>query len=390
MLAHGDSAGETAMSGNTSAASLRQLDRALAALRTMGLHTTALDAAPTAALVAAIAALDQDDADLVARALAAVPVFNDVVRECVGAVRLAERYRVIGVAFDSIRNDAATMVRQVDDGRIDTFERLANIWMKATRGDIPERFALIREEYVELAGDTQDCVEREQIVISAYRDFRASLLDAQALGLLVLQRADAALREAKTALQDAASAIDTPVNDDPAAIAQLELARELSLRALQDEGRRQLIARDLAESLTAARNATDVIAARLMQLADCVQRVQAQAATFFGTHEPVFTALSASFSGMHGLRPAVSTADPAAAQIAGAGAQRTILRAASVKSVAASVHGFQRKLLEVVGELCAWTDSSRREIDAALDDHKRRLAALSVAAAALPRAQAGS
>lgn len=376
------------MSANTSSASLRQLDRALAALRTMGLHTTALDDAHTAALVTAIGVLGSDDAALVARTLAAAPVFNDVVRECVGATRLAERYREIGAAFDSIRDDAATMVRQVEDGRIDTFERLANIWMKATRGDIPERFARIRADYAELAGDTQDCIEREQIVITAYREFRAALQDAQSLGLHVLERADAVLRVAKAALQDAAAAIDAQITDDRVAIAELELARDLSLRALQDEGRRQLIARDLAESLTAARNASDVIAARLMQLADGVQRMHAQSTTFFGTHEPVFTALSASFSGMHGLHHAAAPGDSDASQAITEAAPGPNLRAASVKSVVASVRSFQRKLIEVIDELRAWTDGNRREIDGALDEHKRRMAALAVAAAALPRTPA--
>ena len=46
---------------------------------------------------------------------------------------LGERYDEITNAFNSIRDDAKSMVYQVEDGRIDTFERISNMWMKATR-----------------------------------------------------------------------------------------------------------------------------------------------------------------------------------------------------------------------------------------------------------------
>ena len=61
-------------------------------------------------------------------------------------MQLGERYAKITDGFNSIRDDAKSMVEQVEDGRIDTFERLANVWQKATRGDIAGRFDKIKRD----------------------------------------------------------------------------------------------------------------------------------------------------------------------------------------------------------------------------------------------------
>jgi hypothetical protein len=58
------------------------------------------------------------------------------VREQVQAMEIGTRYERIVNDFNSIRDDAKAMVDQVEDGKISTFERLANVWMKVTRGDI--------------------------------------------------------------------------------------------------------------------------------------------------------------------------------------------------------------------------------------------------------------
>ena len=57
------------------------------------------------------------------------------------------------------------MVEQVEDGRIDTFERLANVWQKATRGDIAGRFDKIKKTYLEVVKDSKDQIEREQLIL---------------------------------------------------------------------------------------------------------------------------------------------------------------------------------------------------------------------------------
>jgi hypothetical protein len=40
------------------------------------------------------------------------------------------------------------MIEQIEDGRIDTWERLSNVWQKATRGDIASRFDKVKKVYL--------------------------------------------------------------------------------------------------------------------------------------------------------------------------------------------------------------------------------------------------
>ena len=67
---------------------------------------------------------------------------------------IGERYEEITNAFNSIREDAKSMVEQIEDGRIDTFERISNVWMKVTRGDIASRFDKIKETYLDVTAST--------------------------------------------------------------------------------------------------------------------------------------------------------------------------------------------------------------------------------------------
>jgi hypothetical protein len=87
-------------------------------------------------------------------------------------MQVGERYEDIINAFNSIRDDAKKMVDQLDDGKIDTLERMGNFWMKVTRGDIPSRFRKIRDTFYEVATDSKDQIERERTILEAYRDFR--------------------------------------------------------------------------------------------------------------------------------------------------------------------------------------------------------------------------
>ncbi len=130
---------------------MRYLDRALGALRDLGLPLPepAAEESPITALLSRIGDLDQDRIVLIARVLNQATTFNEVVREQIRAMEIGDRYRQITEAFNSIRDDAREMVRQVEDGRISTFERLSNVWQKATRGDIADRFRRAGLEDVE-------------------------------------------------------------------------------------------------------------------------------------------------------------------------------------------------------------------------------------------------
>ncbi len=382
---------------------LKQLDKALSGLRRIGLlpADSKSEEAPVVALIDKIAHLDPDRTLAIARTLAQASLFNQVVRENIDAMRIGERYKAITQGFDSIRDDAKRMVQQVEDGRIDTFERLSNIWMKVTRGDIPSRFQKIKDVYLEVAADSRDQIQREQVILEAYRDFRVALKESQVLAFEVLKKAEEALERAKIELNAAADALATATTEDRVELSALELERDRKLRALQDEDKRYQIAKDLAENLSIAYNTSDVIMARLMQITDAKERVYSQAVTFFGTNETVFTALSASFTGMHGLHESTQTLEAMkeginksletlaevgdkvqeAAVRAGYG---PTIRAESVKKLVDAVISFQEKSQQIIEEMRDLAAKNEVEVRQAVEDGRRRLVQLAQQAQSLP------
>ena len=65
---------------------LQQLDKALAALRSLGLMQERPEEAPIAALIERIADLDRDSTLAIARTLSQATLFNEVVREQIGGM----------------------------------------------------------------------------------------------------------------------------------------------------------------------------------------------------------------------------------------------------------------------------------------------------------------
>lgn len=379
---------------------MRYLDKALNSLRDLGLVPEKTDEAPIVALLNAVSDLDEDKVVAIARTLSQASLFNSVVREQIGDMRVGDRYQAITEAFDSIREDAKSMVSQVEDGEVDTFERLANIWMKVTRGDIPSRFNDIKDTYLEVAADSKDQIEREQIILEAYKDFRGALKESEVLAIQVLKKAEGALATRKAALAKASAAIEHFSQDDREAKAKLELARDQRLRELQDEDKRYQIAKDLADNLTVSYNTTEVVMARLNQTTSAKERVYAQAVSFFGTNETVLTALSASFTGLHGLNESTKTLDAMKDGIEksleslgeiGEKVQEEALRAGygptiraeAVRKLVDSVVAYQERSRSIIEEMRAAATANAKEIQDSVEAGKARLTALAQQAAAL-------
>src|SRR5690349_13103656 len=154
---------------------IQYLDKAMTRLRDLGLVPEKPEEAPIIALLNRVSDLDEDKVVAIARTLSQASLFNQVVREQVTAMQISDRYSKITDAFNSIRDDAKTMVDQLEDGKINTWERLQNVWQKATRGDIAGRFDKIKKTYLEVAKDTNDQIEREHLILTAYQDFRGAL-----------------------------------------------------------------------------------------------------------------------------------------------------------------------------------------------------------------------
>jgi hypothetical protein len=193
---------------------IQYLDKAMTRLRDLGLVPEKTEEAPIVALLNRVSDLDEDKVVAIARTLSQSSLFNQVVREQIAAMELGERYAKVTDAFNSIRDDAKSMVEQIEDGRIDTWERLQNMWAKATRGDIAGRFEKIKKTYLDVAKDSKDQIEREQVILQAYLDFRGALKEAEVLALQVLKTAEKELKARQADLEKAMQAVEKAKPDD--------------------------------------------------------------------------------------------------------------------------------------------------------------------------------
>lgn len=386
---------------------LQYLDKAMGRLRDLGLlpEDTRSEEAPIVALLSEIGDLDEERVVAITRTLAQASTFNDVVREQVAAMEIGTRYERITDAFDSIRDDAKSMVDQIEDGELTTFERLANVWMKVTRGDIASRFEKIKESYLEVTASVGDQIRRERTILEAYRDFRGALKQAEVLAFEVLAKAEAELEAARGRVDAAMQEVDAYSGEDAAARARLELARDERVRELQADEKRYQIAKDLADNLTIGYNTSEVVMARLMQTNTAKERVRAQAISFFSTNETVLAALTASFTGLFGLhestrtigamKEGVSQSLETLSEIGGriqeealkAGYGPTV-RADAVKKLVDSVVAYQERSREIIAEMRQQATANAAEIRDAVEDGKRRLARLAREGAALSDAHA--
>jgi hypothetical protein len=380
---------------------MQYLDKATATLRDLGVVPAKVEDAPINALLQKITDLDQDRIAVIARTLGQASVFNEVVREQTQAMEIGERYRQIAEAFNSIRDDAKTMVDQIADAKIDLLERVTNVWMKISRGDIADRFDKIKANYLDVTRSTKDQIERESIILDAYRDFRGALKQAEVMALEVLRMAEKKLEAAKAELAKASEAVSAFKGTEPAERAKLELIRDEHLRRTQDEEKRYQIAKDLSDNLTIGYNTSEVIMARLLQTTNAKERVYAQAVTFFSTNDSVLTALKASFTGMFGLHESTQTlevmkegmskslevlaeiGDQVGEAAVRAGYGPTI-RADAVKKLVDSVVTFQERSLEIVNEMRKLSTQNSAEIRDAVEDGKRRIARLVAQGEAMP------
>lgn len=363
-------------------------------------------AAPIVALLEQISDLDPDKVAAIARTLDQASVFNDVVREQISGVTIGERYEGITTAFNSIRDDAKSLVDQYADGKISTLERVSNVWMKMTRGDIADRFGKIKDLYLEVQDESANQIERERNILEAYLDFRGAMKQSEVLALDVEKTAKGKIEAARSAVDEAVASVAAYAGEDAAERATLELARDERLRELQNEDKRYQIAKDLADNITIGYNTSEVIMARLVQITTAKERVYAQSVSFFSTNEVVLTALTASFTGMHGLHESTQTLEAmkegvnqsleVLAEI-GDQVQEAAVRAgygptvsaASVKMLVDSVVNYQERAQTIIAEMRDLSTKNSQEVREAVEDGKRRLTKLvndGAALALIPRA----
>jgi hypothetical protein len=384
----------------TNLPALQYLDRALETVQDMGLKPEKSGEDPIGALLDQITELDKDKVTIIARTLAEASTFNEIVRNEIAGMKIGERYDDVVDQFNSIRDDAKMLVDQLEDGKLSTWERANNIWMKVARGDVATRFDDIQKTYLDVAADSKDQIKREQRILSAYQDYRGAYKQAQILALDILKSAEARLGATQKALTQASDAVANFAGSEPAERAKLEFTRDVKLRDLQEEEKRYQIAKDLADNLTVGYNTSEIIMTRLLQTTNAKERVYQQAITFFSTNEAVLTALKASFTGLFGLHESTQTleamkkgvsdsletisdvGDKVQIEAIKAGYGPTV-RADAVKKLVDSVVSFQERSREIINEMRALATRNSEEIRDAVEDGKRRMSKLAADVAAL-------
>jgi len=379
---------------NTVSSPIQYLDKAMNGLHDLGLLPQETgEEAPVIALLNQISEIDEERVVAITRTLSQASLFNDVVREQVQAMDIGTRYEDIVDAFDSIRDDSRKMVEQIGDGKLDTFERISNVWMKVTRGDIATRFDKIKDTYLEVTAATQDQIQREQKILEAYQDFRGALKQSEVMSLELLEKAEARLDAAKEGVNSAMMTVEGFQGEDVVERARLEMARDEAVRALQNEEKRYQIAKDLSDNLTISYNTSEVVMARLLQTTNAKERVYSQAVSFFSTNEVVLTALSASFTGMFGLHEGTQTVEAMKegvsrsledlAEIGGKVQEAAVkagygptVRADAVKKLVDSVVAWQTRSREIIEEMRVQSTANAEEIRVAVEEGKRNLARL--------------
>lgn len=372
---------------------LQYLDKALGGLRELGLLKGKSDPVPIVTLLDQISDLDETKVTAIARTLNQASYFNEVVREQISGIKVADRYEDITNAFNSIRDDSKALVDQYADGKIGTMEKISNVWMKMRRGTIASRFDKIKDVYTDVTEETSNQIEREQLILEAYMDFRGAMKNAEVLSFDVLKKSEVELETAKDAVGEAVTTVEAYAGDDQTERARLELDRDEKLRNLQTSDKRYQVSKDLSDNLTIGYNTSEVVMARLVQTKSAKERVYAQSISFFSTNEVVLTALSATLTGMHGLHESTQTLEAmkkgmndsleVLAEV-GDHVQEAALRsgygptvsAAAVKKLLDSVVAYQERSHDIIAEMRTLATENSKEIRVIVEDGKRRLARL--------------
>lgn len=380
---------------STTTAPMQYLDKAMNTLHEIGLARSEQRSAddPMTPLLTAIVGLDEARVTAIARTFSEAATFNTVVRQQVQSMDVGTRFEEITNAFNSIRHDVKAMVDQLEDDQVDTLERVADVWMKTTRGSIPSRFEQIKNAYLEVIESANDQIQREKRILDAYQDFRRALKASEVLAMEVLNIAETKLEAARAEVDQVMQEIEVYSGDDAAARARLELGRDHRVRVLQDIDKRYQIAKDLADNLTVSYNTSEVVMGRLLQATNAKERLYQQSISFFTTNETVLTALSASFTGLLGLaettqsvnamNAGINQSRELLAKIDGKVQEETIkagygppLGAQSVKKLVDSVVHYQTCSREIIEEMRIASTRDAGEIREAVEDGKRRMTRL--------------
>lgn len=370
------------------------LERAMTGLRTLGIDLLQpVQDAPVLVLLDRVAQYDLQKVTAIAAVLQQSTAFNSMVREQIEGMDISARFMDITQSFTSIREDAAAMAGWMDDGRLDTVEKLKLSWMNLRRGSIPSRFNDIRENYLQVCKSANDQISRENVILEAYMDFRMAMKAAEVDAQHVLALAGDALAQRTQAVSDASAQVAAAEGLEPARRSALELQRDEAVRALQNEDKRYQIAKDIADDLKVGYNTAEMVFARINQVHVIKERQYQRMVSFFSTNEVVLTGLAVSFTSNSGLAEATNTLNATTDGISQGlealgttGNQQleaavkasygSTIKVDSVRALADATLSFQTDMHSLTETYRAESSNASRDIADAVEESKRTFAAL--------------
>lgn len=348
------------------------LDKAISGFTSLGLSLPTQHETPVQNLLARISQFGTDEAMVIAMVLDRQQAFNQMARDQIAGMQIANRQEQVVSLFNSVVADANTQVKLIDSGRLSMAGKFKIWFMENRRGTFPERFDKIGKVYNSVSKDLGDQVEREEVILHAYQDYRFALKNSEVQAHVMLARAEAKLAETKQALeQSQAVVLAFPADGDAVERSQLELNRDLKVSEHKEMDRSYQIAKDMADQLRVAYNASEFIFASIAQAKDLKARMYEQSVTFFATSDIVLTGLSVKFTQNHGMAEAAGTAQ---AMTDGIGKALDHLAEAGGKTMEAAVragYGPSIKadnLINFINKTVEWQQSQNNLISQARND----------------------
>ncbi|MBI2044595.1 cell surface protein [Candidatus Pacearchaeota archaeon] len=369
----------------------KYLDSATSVLDRFGLTERKGEESQLATLLQEVVDIDQPRVTAIARVVQYQGTFNELVRDNIEQMDVSQDYQKITKLFNSIRDDSRKLVEQLGDGKIDWRESASNFWMRLTKGTTHDRFEKIKEVYSGVTERTHEQLKRENTIMDSYMDFRFAIKEAEILSYEVLKAQDAKMNDAKQKFAASTEAVSKYSGNNDAEKSRLQLVRDESQRAFDQEEQKYQLIKDVAENLTIGYNVGETLVAKLKQTHDLKERVYRQSVTFFTTNEHVFTTMDAVYTAQHGLHEQTQASESMktgankgiediaelgntlekAALKAGYGAT---INASSVQKLVDAIVTFQEESYKMIDELRTESTENAREVARIVDEGKQRAA----------------
>lgn len=373
-------------------AARKYLDKAMTTYTELGLKSDLAAEQPVQRLIAKVARFGEDQALTISSVLVRQSAFNEMARDQISGMEIAERYNGISSNFDSIRADAKNQLAICERGKVTIVDRFQTGWMNVSRGSIPKRFTKIKQLYNAVSSAMGDQIERETRILDAYADYRMAMKAAGGDALKLMANADVELTKVKGELEEAQNAVTNAPEGTPASsISALELVRDEKLREQFVVDDQYQVAKDLAEQMSVAYNASEFVFARLKQYSTVKQRLYDQTVVFFTTNEIVFTGIAAatnSSAGMvegtrtiNAMRDGINNSLEDLANLGGKALEDGLragysssIAASSIKKLIDATVDFQESSVTLIGELRVEATENATEVARLTEDGKRRFA----------------